>query len=165
MWRNHHQPSYLQILSGGMFDIYIYIIYNIYILMLLLLLIMFIYVYTFRGNPRQPTFMVVLCCFSNLLESALTSPEPITWQVQFASYGINAAQYAAELSGPRPFRNPWEMGFLGDIFYMKLKGPWILNDVGHFGGLWLIVFIEFVWVCFYGPSAIWYCSSVLLGPF
>ena len=51
---------------------------------------------------------------------------------------------AAELSGPRPFRNPWEMGFLGDIFYMKLKGPWILNDVGHFGGLWLIVFIEFV---------------------
>ena len=141
--------------------------------MLLLLLIISIYVYTFRGNPRQPTngcFMLFLKLAGVSIDFSRAnnldeSPIITSWQVQFASYGINAAQYAAELSGPRPFRNPWEMGFLGDIFYMKLKGPWILNDVGHFGGLWLIVFIEFVWVCFYGPSAIWYCSSVLLGPF
>ena len=68
MWRNHHQPSYLQILSGGMFDIHIYIYYIIYIYINVVVIINYVYIRIYF--PGQSSSTYIHGCFMLFLKLA-----------------------------------------------------------------------------------------------
>ena len=76
------------------------------------------------------------------------------WQVQFASYGINAAQYAAELFGPPFVVSPGHGGYiLENEFWMILVFLMIFVILfGHvYGSVWAYSF-SMVLFCYWSPS-------------